>query len=340
MCVDAALRAEAWRPSHLTPRRGKTSCLFWRFRGLQVASLALTWLRGTAYIYSPGPSVRQARHLGMLASSSGSQDDASFLVMMRDQLREQHALVAAQERALNRWLRRTENRLASLRLRLGLPEHEPGEQGALALRGTTEQRQEQRREPHGECTVRLRMQVRATQPCVHNVTFGCDREGMWVQDGCRGVFRCNGNPTGICGMRRTVARMHCSCFANVSLNDASNSKFRNRLREEVAETWLGQLQGALDARHEAQAATRATATHCQDNEANGTTGTGTANADAATAAAAPPRTSLPGLHWLHLPKSGTAFVATVVRYACPELLTRVYSSPEALPMYTGHGPHA
>ena len=41
----------------------------------------------------------------------------------------------------------------------------------------------------------------------------------------------------------------------------------------------------------------------------------------------PPNTSLPKLYWLHMPKAGTALMATIVRYACPDVLADAYAGP-------------
>lgn len=38
-----------------------------------------------------------------------------------------------------------------------------------------------------------------------------------------------------------------------------------------------------------------------------------------------PSTSLPKVHWLHMPKAGTAFMTTVIKFACPHALRRAYN---------------
>ena len=38
-----------------------------------------------------------------------------------------------------------------------------------------------------------------------------------------------------------------------------------------------------------------------------------------------PRTSLPKLHWLHMPKAGTSFMVTIIQYSCPTSLKRAYN---------------
>jgi hypothetical protein len=40
----------------------------------------------------------------------------------------------------------------------------------------------------------------------------------------------------------------------------------------------------------------------------------------------PPRTSIPKLVWLHMPKAGTSFMVTIIQYACPASMQRAYNN--------------
>lgn len=96
--------------------------------------------------------------------------------------------------------------------------------------------------------VTLKEDVGASAVCTLNVTFGCeDTESsvMWVKDGCRGVFICNGNLTGICGFRRWPLRTECPCTANVQLRERLKSawgvKMKHTQRASWQDTWRSTL---------------------------------------------------------------------------------------------------
>lgn len=67
-------------------------------------------------------------------------------------------------------------------------------------------------------------------PCVLNATFGCDAatQTVWVQDGCRGAFRCGAAaiPTGICGLKGRSTRVSCSCLADPNARKVASERMR------------------------------------------------------------------------------------------------------------------
>ena len=79
--------------------------------------------------------------------------------------------------------------------------------------------------PATNCTVVLRELVAARGPCIRGRTFACVTEHgasmMWVQDGCRGAFTCDGEGTGICGDKRDQRRHWCPCHKNASRGSLS-----------------------------------------------------------------------------------------------------------------------
>ena len=61
--------------------------------------------------------------------------------------------------------------------------------------------------------------------CVQGISYGCyaGESLMWVANGCRAAFMCDGAPTGICGVRGdTASYRNCSCSHNVTKRDMLN----------------------------------------------------------------------------------------------------------------------
>ena len=75
----------------------------------------------------------------------------------------------------------------------------------------------------------LREEVKSTAPCVENRSFGCYAQlsrTMWVKDGCRGAFLCDGVRTGICGYVGWKRHTNCSCAREPLVRNAINAAWR------------------------------------------------------------------------------------------------------------------
>ena len=81
------------------------------------------------------------------------------------------------------------------------------------------------------CNVSLNALVSSVAPCVLNRTYGCATDGerglhVWVEGGCRGAFKCDGQNVGICGEKGLSARARCSCAGNVTTRRSENHALR------------------------------------------------------------------------------------------------------------------
>ena len=99
------------------------------------------------------------------------------------------------------------------------------------------------------CTVALKEDVGSSAACKLNVTFGCDGtldgvSRMWVRDGCRGVFICDGNLTGICGFRRWPARTECPCTADLALRTRLKSAWGAHMIHSQQASWISKFRSA------------------------------------------------------------------------------------------------
>ena len=213
--------------------------------------------------------------------------------------------------------------------------------------------------PRCTSTVVLRREVFSLDRCVPNVTFGCattssGHAAMFVKGGCRGTFWCNGNPSGICGMKGKRAEpLHgqvaklgqtCSCSSNVTLRDDLNDQWKWEARERARaereahridevrpgdSLYASRFRNACVAVPSTSMMPSAITTAVVAQVANGSVMMPRwhwTNAHKMP----PPNNTLAGLYWLHMPKAGTALVATIVRYACPETLASIYKGKRLL----------